>query len=298
MGEIGNRNTEDIRSFWDENPVGSNFVAGSPSKEFFEAYDDFRYRTEGHILQELDRLDFRDKKVLEIGIGQAADAMQIIDRGGIYSGVDLTPSSVHRARERFRIFELPFANLSVGSAEHLDYPDSHFDYVFTHGVIHHSPEIKSIVEQIRRVLVPGGKALVMLYHRNSVNYYLSIGVFRRIGLLVLVVLPFLVKLVAMVTGENRSRINKHMENLKTNGLSYLDMATFIHKSTDGPDNVFSSVWSRRSSSRLFASFRGVEFRVHFLNERHLLGLQLVLPTRVKSWLSRKFGWHLWITAQK
>lgn len=298
MGETETKRTEEIRSFWNQNPVGSNFVEGEPSLDFFQEYDRFRYQTEGHILQELDGLDFENKKVLEIGIGQAADSMQIIDRGGIYYGIDLTPDSANRARERFRIFEKPFQQVSVGSAEEIDYPDSYFDFVYTHGVIHHSPEIEKIVQEIHRVLIPGGKAVVMLYHRNSINYHLSIRILRRVGLLILAVFPFLNRLIAKITGEQPGRLKKHLDALKTRGLSYLDMTNFIHKSTDGPDNVYSSVWSRKSASRLFTTFKMAEFRVHFLNERHLLGLQLVLPAKVKTWLSKKYGWHLWVIAQK
>ena len=298
MDETGTKRTEEIRSFWNQNPVGSNFVDGEPSREFFQEYDRFRYQTEGHILEELDGLDFENKKVLEIGIGQAADSMQIIDRGGNYYGIDLTPNSVNRARERFRIFDKPFKKVTLGSGEQINYPDNYFDFVYTHGVIHHSPEIAKIVEEIHRVLIPGGKAVVMLYHKNSINYYLSIKIIRRFGLLFLAVFPFLITLVSRITGEQPDRLRKHLAGLRTKGLSYLDITNFIHKSTDGPDNVYSSVWNSKSTSRLFSRFKMVEFRVHFLNERHLLGLQVMLPAGIKSRLAQKYGWHLWVIAQK
>lgn len=61
---------KNIEQFWDQNPVGNNFVEYHSDKKFYDDYDEFRYRTEGHILSELDQIDFKNKKVLEIGLGQ------------------------------------------------------------------------------------------------------------------------------------------------------------------------------------------------------------------------------------
>ena len=73
----------DIEQFWDANPCGETLVGKHEEwTTFFTRYDEFRYRTEGHILGELDRLQLKGKNVLEIGIGQAADSAQIIRRGG------------------------------------------------------------------------------------------------------------------------------------------------------------------------------------------------------------------------
>lgn len=74
-----NQNKEPtIKEFWNENLVGCNFVDYTSNKELYKNYDAFRYRTESPILTELDLIDFKDKKVLEIGLGQGADSMQII----------------------------------------------------------------------------------------------------------------------------------------------------------------------------------------------------------------------------
>jgi ubiquinone/menaquinone biosynthesis C-methylase UbiE len=289
---------KNIESFWNENPVGSNFVEYASGKDFYENYDNFRYRTEGHILAELDKLDFKDKKVLEIGLGQGADSMQIINRGAQYYGIDLTEESVRRLKERFALFNKPYVQIKKANAQQIPFPEDFFDVVYSHGVIHHSPEIEQIVSEIHRVLKPGGKAVVMLYHKKSFNYYISIALLRRVGLLVLFAFPFLSTVISKLTGENPDRINKHKVNLKAQGLSYLQMRNFVHRSTDGPDNIYATVWSKKSSRHLFRQFKSISFKVHFLNERHLLGLQKILPTAVKTRLANQFGWHLWIFGNK
>lgn len=296
--EVSKKSAEQIKQFWNDNPVGSNFITYQKTRSFYEDYDSFRYRTEGHILEELDKLDLKNKKTLEIGLGQGADSMQIINRGAVYYGVDLTEESVSRVKERFKLFNKEYKEVNVANAEALPYPDNFFDFVYTHGVIHHSPAIDKIVGEIHRVLKPRGKAVIMLYHKNSFNYYVSIRVLRRIGLLLLFVFPFLSGLIAKLTGENKERIGRHKVLMKQEGLSYLKMKNFIHRSTDGPDNVYSSVWTAGSAKRLLKEFSSINTNIHFLNERHLLGVQYLLPKSIKNKMAHRFGWHLWIKATK
>ena len=287
-----------IKQFWNEQPVGSNFVAYEEGKAFYERYDEFRYRTEGHILKELDELDVKDKSVLEIGLGQGADSMQLINRGAIYHGIDLTEESVRRVKERFQLFDKHYREVQVANAEQIPYSDNYFDLVYSHGVIHHSPRIESIVSEIYRVLKPGGQAVIMLYHKHSYNYHISISVLRRMGLMMLVPFPFLAKIVSRLTGESVERINRHRYHLKKEGLSYFKMKNFIHRSTDGPDNVYATVWTAGTAKKLFHQFKDIRTNVHFLNERHLLGLQYLLPGTLKKAMAHRYGWHLWIKATK
>ncbi|MFL5774208.1 MAG: class I SAM-dependent methyltransferase, partial [Flavisolibacter sp.] len=233
----------EIKQFWNEQPVGNNFVAYEQNRAFYEKYDAFRYRTEGHILEELDNIDFRDKKVLEIGLGQGADSMQIINRGAKYYGIDLTEESVRRVKERFEMFKKPYEEVQVANAENIPYPDNTFDIVYSHGVIHHSPKIAQIVKEIHRVLRPGGQAVIMLYHKNSFNYHVSMRILRRTGLFLLLPFPFLAQLISKTTGESVERINRHKYHLRREGISYFRMKNFIHHSTDGPDNIYASVWT-------------------------------------------------------
>jgi hypothetical protein len=154
------------------------------------------------------------------------------------------------------------------------------------------------VDEIHRVLRPGGKAVIMLYHKNSFNYHISISVFRRIGLSLLMVFPFLSRVIQKITGEDVQRINEHKKNIRKYGISYLKMKNFIHRSTDGPLNIYSSVWNKKTANTLFKKFNKIETCVHFLNERHLLGIQYLISKKIKQKLANKYGWHLWIKAEK
>lgn len=289
--------SEEIKHFWNEHPVGADFVQAVDMRSFFLQYDAFRYTTEPHILGELARVDFRGKDVLEIGLGQGSDTQRIIAAGARYVGVDITTESIERVRLRCELFDLPAKAVMVMNAETLGFPDESFDIVFSHGVIHHSPRIGEILAEIRRVLRPNGRAVIMVYHRHSANYHLSIRVLRRLSILLLHI-PGARRLIARLTHEPIDRLSSHLYNLRREGFRYLKMENFIHKSTDGPQNVFSSVFSRKEARELFADFRDVQFAIHHLNERHFPLLRNLLPKRAKLWLGARYGWHLWIFSRK
>lgn len=288
---------ERIAKFWTENPCGSQFVREGTWKDFFLEYDRFKYKTEPHILRQLDKIDFEGKRILEIGMGQGAEAQQIMERGASYNGIDITGESVRRVQLRSLIFGLQYQSVSVSNAECLAFRDETFDLVFSHGVIHHSPRIRNIVGEIHRVLKPGGTVVLMLYHRNSINYQISIKILRRIGIFFLF-LPGVDRFISRITGEPLHRLNLHKENLRRSGLGYLKMNNFIHKATDGPDNVYSSVYSEKEARDILAPFRELSFSRHMLNERHLPVIRNMLSDRMKKGLESRFGWHLWCVGVK
>ena len=62
----------------------------------------------------------------------------------------------------------------------MDFAADSFDFIWSWGVIHHSANTRKIVEEIRRVLRPGGTATVMVYYRNFWNYYIFAGLFAGV----------------------------------------------------------------------------------------------------------------------
>jgi len=244
---------------------------------FFRDYDSFCYRTEPHIRQCIDGIDFKGKHTLEIGLGQGTDSEQIIRRGAIWSGIDLTGESVHRVRVRLALRQLPHQALVQGSALAIPFNDDRFDIVFSHGVLHHIPDIDRAQREILRVLRPGGELIVMLYAKWSLNYLLAISLVRRLGLIAL-------RLADYDPGGIYSR---HLANARAVGLwHYLRMSSFIHKNTDGPLNPYSKVYDLSLARKTFRQFRVVRAYKRFMHAP---------PLRV-GWLplGRLLGWHLWV----
>lgn len=138
---------------------------------------------ESHIPRCLDEIAFDGRKVLEIGLGLGADAEQIIGRGGRWTGIALTAESVDRVKTRMELRNLPCAEIRQATVLELPFADDSVDVVFSHGVLHHVPDILPAQSEVARVLRPSGEAVVMLCARYSLNYLVSVSVVRRLGLI-------------------------------------------------------------------------------------------------------------------
>lgn len=117
-------NESEVQDFWNRYPCGDSQVGGLQQRRgdyeaFFTDYDNYRYRKEAHILRCLDSINFKGKQVLEIGLGQGADSEQIIKRGAIWSGLDLTSESVDRVQTRLSLRQLPHQSLKQASLRFL-----------------------------------------------------------------------------------------------------------------------------------------------------------------------------------
>ena len=146
------------------------------------------------------------------------------------------------------------------------------------------------------MLRPGGKAVVMLYHRDSYNYRVNISMLRRTGAQLLRWNAG-VKLVHLLTGEPEVSLREHARQLQTKS-EYLNSEEFVSRNTDGAGNPLARVYSRREARELFKDFAHVELRTHFLNKRWLPILGPLLPHSLESQLASRWGWHLWIYATK
>jgi SAM-dependent methyltransferase len=279
-----------VQAFWQDNACGDAQVGGLRERfngdfdSFFTDYDEFRYATERHIPGCLDSLNLAGKRVLEIGLGEGSESERMIRQGALWSGVDLTAESVSRVRARLELRNLPFDQLRQGSVLDLPFGDDVFDLVFSHGVLHHVPDIQRAQSEIRRVLQPDGELVVMLYARWSLNYLVSIGVLRRLALLA--AYPWARAGLLKLSPQN-GMLGAHLENARATGLvRYLRLREFVHRSTDGPANPYATVYDQRRVERDFPSFRVTRIYKRFMHAPplpvHRLPGEAVL------------GWHLWV----
>lgn len=163
---------EEVKSFWEQTPNGEIFVGqeAAGSAEYFGTMTRERYRWAYHVPPFLDEIALGKPRVLEIGSGLGVDASELVKRGCEVVGVDLTERAVGLARKNFERLGLK-GTFQTGNAEALDFPDASFDRVYSLGVLHHTPDTAKAIEEVRRVLKPGGKAFIMLYSRFSLNRF-------------------------------------------------------------------------------------------------------------------------------
>jgi len=280
-----------VQDFWQGHACGDALVGGLRDRfggdyeQFFNDYDQFRYSLESHLPGCLDELDLRGKRVLEIGLGQGADSESLIRRGAVWSGVDLTAESVDRVRTRLTLRDLPYADLRQGSVLDLPFADDSCDLVFSHGVLHHVPEIGQAEREIHRVLRPDGELVIMMYARWSLNYLVSIAVVRRAALLAAYPLAQ-----RGLLRPDAGKLSQHLANARRTGLArYLRLREFTHHNTDGPANPYALVYDRRRIERDFPSFRVTRTYKRFMHAP---------PLPVHGLPGERYlGWHLWAHLQ-
>jgi ubiquinone/menaquinone biosynthesis C-methylase UbiE len=112
---------------------------------------------------------YKGKSVLEIGCGLGTMAMNWAQHGAHVTAVDLNPVSVAQTTQRFKLLGLN-GNIAQMDANELSFADNFFDYVYSWGVLHHSPDLERSVHELFRVLRPGAEFGVMLYSRDSMFY--------------------------------------------------------------------------------------------------------------------------------
>jgi SAM-dependent methyltransferase len=293
--------SDDSNSFWSRHQPGlkwlDNASDGPLTPDGYAAIRSSRYRRESHLETVAGFIDHGGELVVEVGCGIGIDGSRFVEGGVRYVGVDQSDVAVRTARRSFDMLGLKGAVVQ-GDATALPIASASVDFVYSNGVLHHIPDTAGAVREIHRILRPGGRCLVMLYHRSSFNYYFNIMVLRRLGA-PLLLLPGGARLVARLTGESVETLAGHRALLFRHGLAYLsDRELFLSNNTDGPGNPLSKVFSRREARLLFAGFGQVETEVHFLNLRTLPLLDRLLGPATRERLARRLGWHLYVRATR
>ncbi len=111
-----------------------------------------------------------DKDVLEIGVGQGTHAQLLAPRCKSFTGIDLTAHAVEMTSQRLKLFNICGKVLQM-DAEEMDFADNSFDFIWSWGVIHHSADTPRLLQEMHRVLRPGGKCTVMVYYKSWWSFY-------------------------------------------------------------------------------------------------------------------------------
>ncbi|MBN2010092.1 class I SAM-dependent methyltransferase [candidate division KSB1 bacterium] len=281
---------QEIQQFWDERPQtygdthgvasydGQLFEPGT--REFFQRLDK-EFTSWNHPLHNqkpFDRLFPFDHygpghQVLEIGCGMGTMAMQWALHGVELSAIDLNHYAVTQTRTRFELFQLT-GDIRQGDARNLDFPDQQFDYVYSWGVLHHSPNLEKSLAELIRVLKPGGRYGIMLYHRHSfLNCYWT----------------------HFIEGflHYEHRFLGPLELSSRYGDGYAQEGN-PHTWPVTRKEIIAML--RPHSAELATRTLGTELDSMF--KLMLPGIGVLLPRAVKKCWARRFGWSLWIYGVK
>jgi ubiquinone/menaquinone biosynthesis C-methylase UbiE len=221
-----------VKAFWESNPLCAAAVPhrlGSP--EFYQIYDSLRETNEppdfAKILHEYDR--FSGTRVLEVGCGNGYTLGKYAQAGAEVYGIDVTETAVNISQKRFEYQKLK-GDFVVGNAEDLPYEDNFFDCVCSMGVLHHVPDTEKAVGEMHRCLKPGGRLIIMVYHRDSIPYR--------------IVMP----LRTLLTGKSLQQLVNEV---------------------DGAGNPKGDVYSKKELKKLLVHFRDLEIFCRLLQPQKL-----------------------------
>jgi SAM-dependent methyltransferase len=171
MTAIDSTEKQAVHDFWNAASCGeSQYLHGTERASYAEEAR-IRYELEPYIPEFARFDDTRGKDVLEIGVGLGADHLGFAQAGACLHGVDLTTRAIEHTRRRLTAFGLT-SSLQTADAENLPFESERFDVVYSWGVLHHSPNTPNAIDEVWRVLRPGGSARVMIYHTHSFVGYM------------------------------------------------------------------------------------------------------------------------------
>jgi len=259
------------REQWGQDPCGAVYDREHElgTRAFFDEVERYRYKEYAPWMPRVMEFEkFRGARLLEVGCGMGTDLLQFA-RGGAYcTGVDLTPRSIEITRHRFKLYGAD-GNFMISDGERLPFRSESFDVVYSNGVLHHTPDTAGSIREVHRVLRPGGVAKIMLYHRNSLNYWLEI-VLRR-GVL-------------------------GLEFLR--GRSAEEIMSRVIEFSDHDARPLVKVYSRKEVRELFGMFNDVQVDVEQLLRSELRIFSPLVSDSMFDRLCRSIGWNVIITAKK
>ncbi len=280
----------DVQNWWRDNPMTyapehgrADYKDGQyemGTLAFFERLDQefYNWNRPLHSKRPFDRLfpyaDFvNGAKVLEIGCGLGTLAMNWARNGADITAVDLNPTSIEQTSKRFAIMGLD-GRIELMDGRQLALPDAHFDYVYSWGVLHHSPDLKQSLQEMMRVLKPGGSFGLMVYNRRSFLHWYK----------TLFTEGFL-----------------HYEN---RFLGPLEMASRYGDGARAEGNPHTWPETKESLRAMLGPYsKNLQTRVlgtdlDTVFHAMLPGLGLLLPSWAKKPWARRFGWSLWAHGRK
>jgi 2-polyprenyl-3-methyl-5-hydroxy-6-metoxy-1,4-benzoquinol methylase len=104
---------------------------------------------------------------LEVGCGPGFHAMRLARRGYKVRAVDFSDAVLDVARENVRAAELEhLVDIEREDLIDLSYDDHSIDYALCWGVLMHVPKVERAIEQLSRIIAPGGHLIV---HEGNVR---------------------------------------------------------------------------------------------------------------------------------
>lgn len=109
--------------------------------------------------------------VLDAGCGPGVHSIRVAKAGHPVCAIDISNTMLSEARRRADAEKVADKiEFHQKDLTKLDFPDNSFRYVFSWGVIIHIPEAEKALDELARVVIPGGKLALYITNRSAVDH--------------------------------------------------------------------------------------------------------------------------------
>ena len=160
--------------FWNELCGSSSARAlgvTDSSPRSLKLFDDWYFDFYPYLLPFVSTAGIPGKRVLEIGLGYGSLSQKMAEAGAHYTGLDIAAGPVAMVKHRLRQQGLP-GQAVQGSVLNCPFPDDSFDVAVAIGSLHHTGNLALALAELRRILVPGGTLIFMVYNAFSYRRWL------------------------------------------------------------------------------------------------------------------------------
>jgi 2-polyprenyl-3-methyl-5-hydroxy-6-metoxy-1,4-benzoquinol methylase len=107
------------------------------------------------------------KKVLDYGCGSGYGTALISDSCLQITGIDVSSEAIAHAKDHYNASNLSYLKVERAEDASLPFPDASFEVVLSFQVIEHVQDVSVYLQEIERVLVPGGHVIIATPDRSS-----------------------------------------------------------------------------------------------------------------------------------
>jgi ubiquinone/menaquinone biosynthesis C-methylase UbiE len=171
--------SEAVHNYWNTHTLGFQYVTDhtiEPSTAEFFAHirpwmNPYKFPW---IMTRIEREAalLKGKHLLEIGCGMGYDSLEFLKRGVRVTATDLTPNAVAMTLRHFEVEDVHPEAVHTANALDLPFEDNTFDAVWANGVLHATGDTERAIQEARRVLKPGGRAIISHFYRKPSWMYM------------------------------------------------------------------------------------------------------------------------------
>lgn len=261
----------EIQKQWDKDPCAAETVVGIEREtlDYYRAIRAFRYQVYAPWMNEVIGFSsWRDKDVLEVGVGMGSDHFRFASAGNRMTALDLSREHLRQTTRHLSLEGLA-TNPVYGDAEQMPFPDATFDVVYAFGVLLATTHTDKAIAEVHRVLRPGGTAIITLYHRDSWFFWFNTLMIQGI-----------LKLGLFRKGWRRL------------------MSEIEYRSSENAAVPLIKVYSSGHARKFFAPFSQVKMETWHVEHSHFWRFGSLLGGFSRDTLERRLGWGGWYLVVK